>query len=181
MTKCILIGNSSNILGKKHGSTIDNFDIVVRFNRFRIVDFEQDLGTKCTHWVLNYALTTDGRDYLVKNLKKVKTFTNSLAEALVFTTAKDNGKINQISKLVDIKVTYKQFKRVFDSKPTTGFLAIRYFLDLYDNVTLAGFDFGKSNHYWGNKGASDIPGKHEWDKEYRYVLEKCKEGKINIL
>ena len=71
MNKCILVGNASNVLGKKLGSYIDSFENVVRINRFRIKGFESDLGIKCTHWVINYKLTTDERNYLVKNLEKV--------------------------------------------------------------------------------------------------------------
>ena len=69
MNKCILVGNSSDALNKGLGSYIDSFENVIRFNRYKIKEYEVDLGTKCTHWVLNYKLTTDNRNYLVKNLE----------------------------------------------------------------------------------------------------------------
>ena len=62
MNKCILVGNASNVLGKKLGSYIDSFENVVRINRFRIKGFESDLGIKCTHWVINYKLTKEGNN-----------------------------------------------------------------------------------------------------------------------
>ena len=170
MNKCILVGNASNVLGKKLGSYIDSFENVVRFNRFRIKNFEKDLGKKCTHWVLNYKLTTDSRNYLVKNLEKVTSNTTDLKQALILTTAKDDGKLDNIRKQVDIEVIYKQYPVPFNYKPTTGFLAIKYFLEQFPKLTLAGFDFGKSNHYWGNKGIADVPqSKHEWGKEKKYI------------
>ena len=181
MNKCILVGNASNVLGKKLGSYIDSFENVVRFNRFRIKNFEKDLGKKCTHWVLNYKLTTDSRNYLVKNLEKVTSNTTDLKQALILTTAKDDGKLDNIKKQVDIEVIYKQYPVPFNYKPTTGFLAIKYFLEQFPKLTLAGFDFGKSNHYWGNYGPSDVPGKHEWDKEKNYINNLVKLNKIEII
>lgn len=181
MSKCILVGNSSNILNKELGSYIDNFENVVRFNRFKVKDFEKDLGTKCTYWVLNYKLTTDSRNYLVKNLPKIKSETTNLEKALILTTAKDKGQINKIKKQVDIEVIYKRFEPLFDSKPTTGLLAINYFLEQFSQLTLVGFDFGKSNHYWGNHNMSDIPGKHEWGKEKKYINDLVKQNKIEMI
>jgi hypothetical protein len=181
MNKCILIGNSSDILNKGLGSYIDNFENVVRFNRFKIKNFEKDLGTKCTHWVLNYKLTTDSRNYLVKNLQKIKSQTTNLKQAIILTTAEDKGEINKIKKQIDIDIIYKRFKPPFDSKPTTGFLAIKYLLDIFPHLTLVGFDFGKSNHYWGNHNISDIPGKHEWGKEKSYIDDLVKQDKIVII
>lgn len=181
MNKCILVGNSSNILNKKLGSYINSFENVVRFNRFRIKDFKEDLGIKCTHWVINYKLTTDHRNYLVKNLSKVKSEIIDLKQALVLTTAEDKGQINKIKNQVNIPVIYKRFKPHFNSKPTTGFLAIEYFLEYFPKLTLIGFDFGKSNHYWGNYGPSDVPGKHEWDKEKNHINNLVKLDKIEII
>lgn len=181
MNECVLIGNSSNILNKELGSYIDSFENVVRFNRFKIKDYEKDLGIKCTHWVLNYKLTTDHRNYLVKNLHKIKSCTTHLKQTLVLTTAKDKGQINKIKKQIDIEVIYKKFKSPLGSKPTTGLLAVEYFLEQFSKLTLIGFDFGKSNHYWGNHSIADIPGKHAWGEEKNYIDSLVKQGKINIV
>lgn len=181
MNKCILVGNSSSALNKGLGSHINSFENVIRFNRFKIKEYEVDLGTKCTHWVLNYKLTTDNRNYLVKNLSQIKSESTGLKQALILTTAKDKGQINKIKKQVDIEVIYKRFEPLFDSKPTTGLLAINYFLEQFSKLTLVGFDFGKSNHYWGNHNISDIPGKHEWGKEKKYINDLVKQNKIEII
>ena len=182
MNKCILIGNGSNMLGKKLGSYINSFENVVRINRFRIKDFEEDLGTKCTHWVINYKLTTDHRNYLVKNLSKMKSETTSLKQALVLTTADDKGQLDKVKKQIDIEFIYKRSGLFFSKKPTTGFLAIEYFLNQFPKLTLVGFDFGKSIHYWGNLIPGDKPGgDHLWDKEKNYINNLVKQNKIEIL
>lgn len=181
MGKCIIVGNSSSALNKKLGSYIDSFENVARFNRFKVNGYEEDLGTKCTHWVLNYKLTTDHRNYLVKNLSKIKLKTKGLKQALILTTAEDKGQINKIKEQIDIEVIYKKFEPFFNTKPTTGLLTINYFLGYFSKLTLVGFDFGKSNHYWGNHSISDVPGKHEWDKEKHYIDTLVKQGKIEII
>tara|TARA_R110000851_G_scaffold324222_1_gene491403 strand:- start:256 stop:801 length:546 start_codon:yes stop_codon:yes gene_type:complete len=181
MKEIILVGNSSNILNMGLGSYIDSFENVIRFNRFKIKDFEKDLGKKCTHWILNYKLTTDNRKYLTQNLNKIKSLTTDLNQILILTTSKDNGEINKISKKLNIELIYKQYPQFFNYKPTTGFLTIKYFLDIFPQLTLIGFDFGKSNHYWGNHGISDVPGKHEWDKEKKYIDTLVEQNKIEII
>lgn len=182
MNKCILIGNGSNMLGKKLGSYINSFENVVRINRFRIKGFEEDLGSKCTHWVINYKLTTDHRNYLVKNLSKMKSETTDLKQALVLTTADDKGQLNKVKKQIDIEFIYQRYGLFFNRKPTTGLLAIEYFLNQFPKLTLVGFDFGKSIHYWGNYGPSDVPGyDHLWDKEKNHINNLVKQNKIEIL
>jgi len=181
MNKCILVGNSSSALNKGLGSHINSFENVIRFNRFKIKEYEVDLGTKCTHWVLNYKLTTDNRNYLVKNLSQIKSESTGLKQALILTTAKDKGQINKVKKQVDVEVIYKRFEPPFGSKPTTGFLTIKYFLDIFPHLTLVRFDFGKSNHYWGNHGIADTPGKHEWGKEKSYIDNLIEQDKIVII
>tara|TARA_R110001592_G_scaffold18354_1_gene76298 strand:- start:1870 stop:2415 length:546 start_codon:yes stop_codon:yes gene_type:complete len=181
MNKCILVGNSSSALNKELGLHIDSFENVIRFNRFRIKEYETDLGVKCTHWVLNYKLATDNRNYLINNLLKVKSETTDLKQALVLTTSDDKGLLNKIKKQADIDIIYERFEPPFNSKPTTGLLAIKYFLNYFFKITLVGFDFGKSNHYWGNHNLSDVPGNHEWDKEKHHIYNLSKQGKIEII
>lgn len=180
MKQCIIVGNGSSTLKEKFGSYIDSFENVVRFNRFKTKGFESNIGTKCTHWVLNYKLTTDHRNYLVKNLSRVKSETTNLKQSLILTTAKDDGKLKKIKKLVDLEVIYQNFDLFFGSKPSTGLLAIKYFLTLFPQITLIGFDFGKSNHYWGNHSISDIPGNHLWKKEKDYVQNLIEQNKVII-
>ena len=186
MKTCILIGNSSSTLGQGFGSYIDEFENVVRFNRFGIEGYEEDLGKKCTHWVLGYKLAvgkTHFKDYFNnKKLNKIREKTIGLKQALILTINKDEeNKIDNIKRKVNIDVVYKNFPKPFGSKPTTGFLAMKYLLEYFPQLTLVGFDFGKSNHYWGNHGIADVPGKHEWGKEKDYIYDLVGQNKIKIL
>ena len=193
-SNCILVGNGAGALRGDHAEIIDSHDIVVRMNRFRVAGYEEVLGTKCTHWVLNCALTTDERNYALNNIEKVRKETNGLLKVLVLTTD-SHGR----------EVRLKEIKRVFLSesnvyfdykiystwrmknllngkrKPSTGILAILYFLERYRKLTLIGFDFGTSDHYWGDHGPSDRPGKHHWDAEKQLILKFHEKGRINFL
>jgi len=180
-SSCILVGNAN--FKKQYGELINSFDEVVRFNRYRINGFEKYVGTKCTIWVLNNKLTTDGRDFYRKNIKNRLKAHPELKESIVIT-----NKLHNLPILNKIKSKYDNFQYVIDtfninnSKPSTGLVAIRYFLKKYDMISLVGFDFGKSNHYWGNFGASDVPGKaHCWDSEKEYVIQLVKSNKVKIL
>ena len=165
MKSCIIIGNGSSILNKNLGKYVDSFDNVVRFNRFQVENYKQDLGTKCTHWVVGYNLATDNMSvnngYFKGNLNRL-----------------------QSTHYVKLNLVYKEYDLFFNAKPTTGFMAIKYFLDKFDKISVAGFDFGKSHHYWGNYSIADIPapeGKHPWKSEGEYVSKLAKHNKIEIL
>jgi len=58
LMKVLIVGNSSIDKSKEVGSMIDQeFDIVIRMNRYRIKGYEEYLGTKTNTWVLNRAIS----------------------------------------------------------------------------------------------------------------------------
>ena len=54
--KIILIGNAEFNEKDKFGKLIDEFEVVVRINRFRLETFEENLGTKTDIWAMNRTL-----------------------------------------------------------------------------------------------------------------------------
>lgn len=181
MKDCILIGNSSSALEKNLEQQINSFKNVIRFNRFRIKGFEKKLGKKCTHWVVGYNLATDNmavnNGYLKKNLSRLKLEHPELKQIIVITSTltkkKDFHKIHELKNSVGIELIYKEYEPFFKSKPTSGFMAIKYFLNKFSKISIVGFDFGKSYHYWGNESIADVPApnnKHSWVKEKEYVI-----------
>jgi hypothetical protein len=180
---CIFVGNGK--FNKSYGSLIDSYDNVYRFNRFVTKKYEEFVGTKCTHWILNNALTVDCRDFFRKNIDGHLKLYPTLEKVLVLTNSSD-----KISDLKEIKKNYKIFDyhisnfKPSEHKPSTGLLAINHFLNQYDEIHLIGFDFGNSNHYWVSKkvSESDKPGKgHHWKKEEKYVMNLVAVGKIKII
>ena len=190
--ECIIVGNASNILNKKLGNTIDSFENVVRFNRFKINEYKEDLGTKCTHWVVGYNLITDNmavnNGYFKNNLNRLKLEHPELKQIIVITSTltkkKDFYKINELKNSVGVELIYKEYKPFFKIKPTSGFMAIKYFLSKYKETSITGFDFGKSYHYWGNYSIADRPApesRHPWSLEKLYIDNLAKENKIKII
>lgn len=180
MKECILVGNGKQ--DRKLGETINSFEHVYRFNRFRVSGFEEYVGTRCTHWILNNALTTDSRNYYVNNIDQIKSIHPELKHTMVITESD-----KQIGTLRSISEKYPNFSyhidkvRIGKNKMSTGALTIRYLTEIYDVISLAGFDFGKSNHYWGNFGPSDVPGGHSWSEEREYVNELIELGKVKLI
>lgn len=190
--ECIIVGNASNTLNKELGNHIDSFKNVVRFNRFKINQFEKDLGKKCTHWVVGYNLITDNmavhNGYFKENLNILRSEHPELKQIIVMTSTltkkKDFYKIDKIRNLIDIELIYKEYKPFFKTKPTSGFVAIKYFLKKHKKITITGFDFGKSYHYWGNHSIADKPapeGRHSWLLEKNHIDNLVKENKIEVI
>lgn len=46
-----IVGNGPSELGKNKGEEIDSHDIVIRFNNYRIDNYEKDYGTKTNIWI----------------------------------------------------------------------------------------------------------------------------------
>lgn len=183
MKTCVFVGNGK--FSKPYGELIDSYDHVYRFNRFTTKDKFVDLvGTKCTHWIVNQALATDGRDLINRNIEKYQNEYIDLQQIWVLTNSPRN-----IKKLKKLKEQYNIFDfSICDPiytgyKNSTGILAINFFLEKYDEIHLVGFDFGKSNHYWAlkNPTTADVPGKHNWLIEKDYVDTLIGLGKIKII
>lgn len=190
--KYIVIGNASNIINQELGNTIDSFENVVRFNRFKIGKYKKDLGTKCTHWVIGYNLATDNmavnNGYLKKNLSRLKLEHPELKQIIVITSTltkkRDFHKIHELKNSVGVELIYKEYEPFFKSKPTSGFMAIKYFLSKHKKISITGFDFGKSHHYWGNHSVADKPapeGSHPWLSEKNYINGLIKQDKIKVI
>jgi hypothetical protein len=143
--------------------------------------FEDYIGNKCTHWILNNALTTDSRNYYVNNIESIK---NQHPNLIKTTTITNTDK--RVGRLEDIKSNYDGFDyhisdfKLGSKKMSTGILTINYLLDTYEVLNLVGFDFGKTNHYWGVEGSSDIPGNHSWNLEIDYVNTLIENNKVMV-
>jgi len=60
----IIIGNGPSCLDKEQGDKIDDFDIVVRINNYKLEGYKKQLGTKTTYWaVSDYKINFDKEKY----------------------------------------------------------------------------------------------------------------------
>ena len=58
-----VVGNAPNELGSGNGEIIDTHEFVFRFNNFKTDGFENDYGTKVTHWVTTFAKDIQPREF----------------------------------------------------------------------------------------------------------------------
>ncbi len=175
---CIIVGNAQ--MTDSMGSKIDSYDEVVRINRFETKGFEDIVGTKCTTWILNNKLSW--REGYYKNNRNDIFNTHKNIKCLVLTYTNRGERTLKQYKREHSNFDYIIKENVYDWKSTTGLLAIEHFIEQYGHVTIVGFDFGKTHHYWGNKSRADSPDeKHGWDKEKEYVNRLFRNGKVSYL
>jgi len=206
--KVILIGNSAIDKSKEFGQQIDNdFDLVIRMNRYEIKGYEKYLGTKTNIWVLNRAIclgkariSYDGPDCSIETVYKQKLEqSKDLEEMLLVTYITEHEEIqnlyNKIQKHKEFKVadtweTSQYLRKRWDElmsesfyKPATGLLTIHYFLETYDKIYLHNFDCGKSKHYWGDLDIQSEPmaSKHNWSFDEILIGELVESGKVSYL
>ena len=67
----IAVGNGASLRHSRFGQQVDANDVVLRFNLFKTIGFELDVGSKTTHWILS--TIKDPNDFdeeEIPNLKK---------------------------------------------------------------------------------------------------------------
>lgn len=141
-TKVVIVGNSNNVTNYKFGPIIDKFDIVVRFNEFKINGFEEYVGTKT-----DYVAITP---VIINSIKNLKGYT-------ILTTS---AYTNFISKDIDISKYNLEFYTHTDmgmypeqpkpgTIPSTGFHIINHFNSSEYDLYIHGIGDGDA-HYWNN-------------------------------
>ena len=205
MSKIVLIGNSDIDKNKKYGKIIDDFDEVVRFNRFELDGFENYIGNKTTTWVLNRKLALDEfgaegpRRLYHRRYEERKQKSPDLNSCLIVTYVQSKEEVLNLQskvkedKFLNVADTFEVSEYMRDCwkliinrpiyKPATGISTIIYYLQRYDKIYLHNFDFGKTKHYWGDVTAVNEPwnSKHVWYFDEQMVSNFIDEGRIEFL
>ena len=161
MSEIIIVGNGSSILDNNNGDVIDSFNNVVRFNSYKTKGFENHTGAKTDIWfTVNKTHIKEAKEY-----KKVYVHSWEHSEL--------KCKITQdIRKEVDAIKIDKDFIKTIPIKcPSTGLIAIYYFIEKYGSVTITGFDWwDREEHHYGDK---EVRGTlHKPKEEYKLIKEK---------
>ena len=179
--KIILIGNAP--IEKQNGVQIDQFDIIVRFNEFKIEGFEKFIGTKTTHWFVSGLIYNKYKDIAESEYAK-------LSIENKFVVMLDSSIRNISDKRFDIVTSYmtnKIFPRDIYNKyfkpdatkcdkkycyydyPSTGLMAIFYFLYIQSEpIYLSNFNFFDKNndlHYYNDKKLLSYGENPNYEKE----------------
>ena len=172
--KIIIIGNGPSVLKNDFGSIIDNFDIVVRINRYYP---NKHVGSKmtyffCSPWKLEYSdqIYNTAKNILVWNIINMNSPYDNKDKTIII----NHPKINNF--LCD---NFK-FKKC-PSRPlvSTGIAAIMTFIDLnkFEKIYIHGFDGlvkGEKLHYFENKINDEDVHSSELEKKFinHYIDKK---------
>jgi len=156
--KVLLIGNGTSILDHEYGEKIDSFDTVVRFNSYTTEGYEKYIGSKTDIWFT----CMDKHINNIDHYKEVITHSwFNENECELFSKLKD--KRSDTSKISSIN--YHGLKA-----PSTGLIAIDYFLSKGYEVYLHGFDWwDREKHHYAD---DEIRGSlHEPKEELKIIKE----------
>ena len=170
----LLIGNSPNIKDYELGEYINenNFNII-RFNFSTTHNFEKYIGKDTTFRIINGAAWNTQRDKIPKD--------NILIAEPFFT---EHYKIlskyptNIMFKSIQIIPIYS--KTYLDSWPTSGMIAISFFLKFYKYIYIYGFSFNHTHYFNLNTKKNDI-NHHDYRKEKIIINKLIEKRKIIYL
>mmetsp|Transcript_40480 Transcript_40480/g.96212 ORF Transcript_40480/g.96212 Transcript_40480/m.96212 type:complete len:427 (+) Transcript_40480:43-1323(+) len=160
--KTILVGSGTSVLATRSGSAIDRFPVIFRYNRFQISGYEDYVGTRTTHWVVN--------NIDIRNRKKLTPLkmVGRISRVIVYVPSPRSRKKVQAS-IKSMKGIKKKLEiRMFSDRDTklwkgkvnfTGSYFSTGLVTIFQNlrrppVVIHGFDFGKGSHehYFQTKG-----------------------------
>ena len=166
----ILVGNGSSIIDKKNGVLIDSFNTVVRFNSYKTEGYELYTGTKTDVWfTVNKAH--------IKDINKYK-------EVYTHSWEKNENKC-ELNKCIrkyrhTEKINHDLILSMPIKAPSTGLIAIYYFIEKYGFVTITGFDWwDRDEHHYADE---EVRGTlHKPKEEYKIIKQLQSENKIKFL
>lgn len=169
----LLIGNSPCVKNKLLGEHINlNKFNIIRFNLCEVRGYEQYVGIGTTYFIINGITWNTKRN----KVSRENILISELPHTPQYKILCDHPtKIN--FKSVQILPNYS--KKYLNEYPTSGMMAISYFLQFYEQIYIYGFTFDDSHYYNSNfkKGA----GHHNYQKEKEVVLNLEKKNRVIFL
>ncbi len=168
--KCVLVGNGTSVLKKENGNLINSYDRIVRFNSYKINQFEKFVGTRTTDWFLVSPFEiSDFRmkvDYLTAT---VHTWTwNSdncpTWEKLKKTLSAHSIKKTKESSIKEIQEFVGNYEYYYYS---TGAIAAWEMLKEFGFIYLTGFDWwDEKKHHYGDSEFRGAYHRPEIEKDF---------------
>lgn len=182
--KIIVVGNGSSLIQKENGILIDAYDDVVRFNYFVTDGYEKHVGTKTTLWFAGIGYEpANWRNQL--SYKKINVFSwQRIAEkCAAYQEYKKHithcivEKVNQ--KFVTDIQDYTGNKEYYYY--SSGAICLSMLLNVYDKITITGFDWWESNkkhHYCDEATAGTL---HDPMVEKEYIFKLIADNRVIFL
>jgi len=178
-SKILLVGNGPSVTEYEYGTSIDSYDIVVRFNWFHIDGFEKYVGTKTDIW----ATTVMDKQRSLKKYNKVIYHSwdknvDKNEKYLKFKSQFSFFDKLEYPSLVDEIQNYTNFENKKYRAYSTGALVIWYFLKEYKTVDIVGFDWWDKSeddqHHYGD--AQRVGKIHKPAIEYFFIKKLIADG-----
>ncbi len=177
--KYSIIGNSPVSLEMKNGDKIDESDHVIRFNNFKINNYESFIGSKSDIWITGGGQQAPNRlpDVQdVSSMKKVLLVNNS--KSLQYKKNKILEKYGTLDSfyIFHNDLVLSNMIRLIQGIPTTGFVMLLLLGSRYKDINTYGFSFGSYKnryHYYPDKVFQDYG--HRWAKElqiFKLLIQK---------
>lgn len=152
-----VVGSSGHLLERNYSQLIDSHDIVLRFNQARVVGFEDYVGSKTSHRIVNTHtfLGTTGNDRFPKNdsmfIPKLQKQSIIVNRPVPPTQVKLRSPNNPVSFISDEFWDFckKSLDNIKD--PSVGFLGVMLAVQTAKKVNVFGFDQENTTdkkHYW---------------------------------
>jgi len=174
----LVVGNGTSLLDYTNGKEIDAFDVVVRFNNYKLKGFEENVGTKTDIWVT----TTCNRVYM-----ESKEYKEVYFHSWVWNKPNDKNYRRILEKMPSLTVFDRsevvELRELIPQYPSmafsTGLIAINHLLKKYKQVHLAGFDWWdrKEHHYGDTEGRGTL---HHPKLEYGHIMELERKRKVKF-
>lgn len=159
-----IVGNAQSIFDKQNGTIIDDHDIIIRFNRGALD--------------LNRAVQGTRTDILVKAHDKILTPNEELSIYPKIISYRFNRHAKEWQyNIGNIYLNLLQQYFNLDKKPSTGFAIICIAIMAGADISLFGFDFGKTKTFY-NDDKYITP--HNYAREGYLTDLWAKEGKLRI-
>ena len=179
--KYSIIGNSPISLEKRKGLLIDESDYVVRFNNFKLLNFENYIGSKTNIWITGGGIQAPNSIPVVHNessMNKVLVMNNykSFKEKQLKIIEKYTSEHLPSFIIFHNKAFLNLAIEVLQGTPTTGFLILLLLSSRYKTINTYGFSFGsyKNKYHYYNDNVKQDNG-HFWKKElemFKILLRK---------
>lgn len=179
MNEIIVVGNGSSVLDKENGKTIDSFNIVVRFNNYKIKGFESFTGIKTDYWFT----TAVYADQVKENYKRIYT------HSWQWDPEKDIHYIKFVNNgIFPIKTTYQEIVEMMNyventkySDYSTGSIALWMLLKEHSHIYITGFDWWeeRDKHHYGDSAL--IGNIHKPTFEKIYIDKLISDNKVSFL
>tara|TARA_R110002020_G_scaffold103752_24_gene243255 strand:- start:917 stop:1438 length:522 start_codon:yes stop_codon:yes gene_type:complete len=168
----ILVGNGTSVLDEAYGDLIDSFDIVVRFNDFKLDGFREHVGQKTNCWF------TCG-DYGEQHLEEANKFDRVILHTWEY---ERNSWVKKFGKKTKFEMTSKsEISKIPVKWPSTGLIAIHWFIKELGYVTIVGFDWWERGAYHYGDDLMTEGDLHEPAEEHKIIKRLIEEQKLNFL